>query len=72
MTYVKKSRSKLYFAIILVVILGVAVAAVVYANMTAPKVEVGVKVGDTFTYSLKGTSTLLRRGRSGNSGIFEL
>ena len=59
MTYVKKSRSKLYFAIILVLILGVAVTAVVYATMTAPKVEVGVKVGDTFTYSLKGTSTLI-------------
>ncbi len=59
MSYVKKSRTKLYLALLLVVILIVAAGAVVYAAMNGPKpVQVGVQVGDTFTYSIKGMSTL--------------
>ncbi len=59
MTYVKKSHTKLYLAVILVAILAISAVAIVYATLNAPKVEVGVKVGDTFTYSLKGTSYLI-------------
>jgi len=54
MTYVKKSHTKLYLAIILIAIIAVAGAAVAYSILTARHYEAGVKVGDTFTYSLKG------------------
>ncbi len=54
MTYVKKSHAKRNLAIILIIIICVASAAVAYATLTARKIEVGVKVGDTFTYSIKG------------------
>ena len=58
MTYVKKTNhTKLYLAIILMSILIVAGGAVIYTTLTAPiVVNVGVNVGDTFTYSIKGTS----------------
>jgi hypothetical protein len=69
MTYVKKSRTKLYLAIILIAILGISTAAVVYATLSAPKVEVGVKVGDTFTYSIKGTSHLLGENATETPGF---
>lgn len=52
---------KLYIAIVLLVILCVATAAIVYTatQLSAPKPAVlGVNVGDTFTYSLKGISNL--------------
>lgn len=55
MSYVKKSHTKLYLALILVVILIVASGAAAYAVLSGPKpVTAGVKVGDTFTYSIKG------------------
>jgi len=58
----KKQRgisNKVYFAIILLVVLIVASAAIIYATTqgTAP-LKVGLNVGDTFTYSLKGNSNL--------------
>jgi len=54
MTYVKKSHTKRYLAIILAIILIGAVAAAAYVVLSAPQVTVGVQVGDTFTYSIKG------------------
>jgi hypothetical protein len=54
MTYVKKSHTKRYLAIILAIILIGAVGAAVYVVLSAPQITVGVKVGDTFTYSIKG------------------
>jgi hypothetical protein len=55
MTYVKKSHTKMYLAVILIIIIvSVAGAAIAYSFMTAKNYEAGVKVGDTFTYSLKG------------------
>ena len=58
MTYIKKSHTKRNIAIILILIISVASAAVAYATLTAKKIEVGVKIGDTFTYSLTGSAEL--------------
>jgi hypothetical protein len=58
MTYVKKSHTKRYIAIILSIILIGAVGAALYATMSAKPIVAGVHVGDTFTYSLKGYVTL--------------
>ena len=69
MTYVKKSHTKLYLATILIVILGISVAAVVYATLSEPKVEVGVNVGDTFTYHLSGTSHLIGENATETPGF---
>ena len=62
MQYKKKSGSKkkLFIAIVLVAILAVAIAAAVYAvgrKSSASGSMVGVKVGDTFTYSITGSSS---------------
>jgi hypothetical protein len=58
--YKKRSRKNLYFALILIVILAVSVAAIVYATQFSKPaaVPVGVHVGDTFTYKLTGESVL--------------
>jgi hypothetical protein len=57
MTYVKKSHTRLYLAVILAAVLTVATFVAAYAVMSAPApVEVGVNVGDTFTYKIKGTA----------------
>ncbi len=54
----KKTHKNLYIAIILIVILAVSVAAVVYATLPpAKKVKVGVHVGDSFTYTITGSSS---------------
>jgi len=57
----KKSKSKkLIIAIVLVAILAVAAAVVVYSyekTSSPPKSLVGVQVGDTFTYSITGSSS---------------
>jgi len=58
MTYVKKSHTKRNLAIILIIIIAVASAAVAYSYLTVKHYEAGVKVGDTFTYNLKGYVTL--------------
>jgi len=58
MTYVKKSHTKLYLAIILAIILIGAAAGAAFVILSAPKVAVGVNVGDTFTYSIKGVVQL--------------
>lgn len=52
--------NKVYFAIILLVVLIVASVAIIYATTqgAAKPLTVGLNVGDTFTYSLKGTSNL--------------
>ena len=55
----KGSSRKVYIAIVLLVVLIAASAAAIYAFMpSAAKATVGVHVGDTFTYSLMGTSNL--------------
>jgi hypothetical protein len=54
MTYVKKSNTKRYLGIILVIILIGAVGGAVYWVLSAPKVTVGVNVGDTFIYNIEG------------------
>ncbi len=58
--YKKRSSSKLYFAIILVIIIAVSVAAAVYVTQfnKPAAAKVGVHVGDTFTYTLTGESVL--------------
>ncbi len=57
----KKSKAKIYLAIILLVILAVAggITALVYSSNGPKPVTVGVKLGDTFTYSIKGTASLI-------------
>jgi hypothetical protein len=52
--------NKVYIAIVLLTVLIVASGAIIYAMGTGSvkKVEVGVHVGDTFTYSLHGVSNL--------------
>jgi hypothetical protein len=70
MTYVKKGHTKLYLALILVIVLSVASFAVAYAVLSAPKpVEVGVHVGDTFTFKLTGTSELTGAGAVDTPGF---
>jgi hypothetical protein len=55
----KGSSKKVYIGIFLLVILIVVTAAIIYATQPAPaKAVVGVQVGDSFTYSLMGTSNL--------------
>ena len=51
----KVSHKKLYIAILLLVILIVASAAAIYATQPGPKkAVVGVQVGDSFSYNIKG------------------
>jgi hypothetical protein len=54
-----KSR-KVYIAVALLVVLVVAIAAAVYAveNLMNQPVGVGVKIGDTFSYTLTGSAEL--------------
>jgi hypothetical protein len=55
----KGTSKKIYVAVVLLVALLVASGALIYAALTTPKPVVpGVHVGDTFTYSLHGTSVL--------------
>jgi hypothetical protein len=56
----KGTSKKVYLAIILVVVLVVSSAAIIYATTLSPPkpVVAGVHVGDTFTYSIRGTSKL--------------
>jgi hypothetical protein len=57
----KKSKTKIYLAIALVVLLVASSAAIVYFSTASsgPKaVTVGVHVGDTFTYSIKSSASL--------------
>lgn len=56
----KGSSKKVYIAIFLLFILIVATAAIIYATQPAPVkgAVVGIHVGDGFTYSIVGASTL--------------
>jgi len=58
----KKQRgisNKVYFAIILLVVIIAASVAIIYLiQYSAKPLTVGLNVGDTFTYNLKGTSSL--------------
>jgi hypothetical protein len=69
MTYVKKSHTKLYLGIILALILIGAAGAAAYVVLSAPKVTVGVQVGDTFTYSIKGVADLTSVGATPTAGF---
>jgi hypothetical protein len=56
----KGTSKKLIIAIVLVAILAVAAGAIAYAyekSSSPPKSLVGVQVGDTFTYSITGSSS---------------
>jgi hypothetical protein len=57
----KGPNKKLIIAIVLVAILAIAAAAIVYTSLksssSAKKSLVGVQVGDTFTYSITGSSS---------------
>jgi hypothetical protein len=57
----KKSKTKIYLAITLVAILVAASAAIVYyttASSGSKSAKVGVHIGDTFTYKIKGDASL--------------
>ena len=63
MAFKRKSSKKVYIAIFLLIVLIAASGAIVYSyysGQTTSVIEVapGVKVGDTFTYSIHGVSTL--------------
>ena len=57
----KKSSKTLYAAVTLLIILVVASGVLIYvvANPPPKPVTVGVKIGDTFTYNITSTSTLI-------------
>jgi hypothetical protein len=69
----KKSSKTLYAALILLVILVVALAAVLYVVAYPPPkpVTVGVNVGDTFTYNITSTSTLIGLDAEELPGFFQ-
>jgi len=69
----KKSSKTIYAAVILLVILLVAAAAVIYvvANPLPKVVTVGVHVGDTFTYNITSTSTLIGLDAVEPPGFFQ-
>ncbi len=70
MTYTKKGHKNLYIVIFLVIALSVAGLTAAYAVLSAPKpVEIGVHVGDTFTYNITGTSTLTGAGAVDTPGF---
>jgi len=71
MTYVKKSKFKRNLAILLILIVAIAGVAAAYAVLSVKPVEVGVKVGDTFTYSLQGTSTLTDANATETPGFYQ-
>ena len=68
----KGISKKLYIAIALLVVVCVVTAAIVYAatQPSPPKPAVtGVSVGDTFTYSIKGFSTMYDTNVASPNGI---
>ncbi len=70
MTYVKKSRKNYYLALLLALILIIAAGAAAYVVLSAPKpITVGVKAGDTFTYSIKGIVNLEGEGALPSEGF---
>jgi hypothetical protein len=70
MAFKKNSHKNLYIAVFLIVLLVASTAAVIYATLPRPQVAtVGVKVGDTFTYSITGVSTLQGTGATMTPGF---
>jgi hypothetical protein len=69
----KSSSKKIYLAVILLIILIAAAAAVVYvvANPPPKVVTVGVNIGDTFTYNITSTSTLIGLDAVEPPGFFQ-
>lgn len=57
-TYQKKKSRKWIIAILFITTISIATLAALYVTLPPVVVEVGVKVGDTFTYSIKGSVTL--------------
>ncbi len=71
MTYVKKrSNLKVYIAVTAVIVLVIAAFAGIYLlNSGSKPVTVGVRVGDTFTYSIVGTSEFAEEGTNDTPGF---
>ncbi len=70
MTYVKKSHTKAYLALLLAIILIVAAGTAVWAVLSAPEPPtVGLKAGDTFTYSIKGNVDLVAENAVPSEGF---
>ena len=69
----KSSSKKIYLAVILLIILISATAAVIYVvtNKPAKAVTVGVNVGDSFTYNITSTSTLIGLDAVEPPGFFQ-
>jgi hypothetical protein len=56
----KKGKSKVYIAILLIVVLAVSTAAIIYyanAGQNLKPITTAIKAGDSFTYSIKGSAT---------------
>jgi hypothetical protein len=53
------SKKVILVIVLLSVLVVAAIAAVYFTQLAPPRVDVGVKVGDTFTYSLQGTCILI-------------
>jgi hypothetical protein len=69
----KSSSKKIYVAVILLVILISATAAAIYVveNPPAKAVAVGVNAGDSFTYNITSTSTLISLDAVEPPGFFQ-
>ena len=68
----KSSHKKIYFAIILLVVLIAASVAAIMAMQPSNKLVVGVHVGDTFTYEIRGFSNLSSIGAVETAGFAHL
>jgi hypothetical protein len=71
MTYVKKSKFKRNIALLAIIVLAVIGGFVAFAFLSVKPVEVGVKVGDTFTYQLEGASTLTAANATETPGFYQ-
>ena len=70
MTYVKKSHTKAYLALLLAIILIVAAGVTAWAVLSSPAPPtVGLKAGDTFTYSIKGNVMVFEEGTEPSEGF---
>ncbi len=70
MSYAPKSHKKTYLALLLAVILIVSAGAASWIVLSQPKpVYVGVKAGDTFTYSIKGEVYLFAENATPSEGF---
>jgi hypothetical protein len=66
------SKKVVFVIVLLSALIVAAIAAVYYAQFAPPRVDVGVKVGDTFTYSLQGTCILIGLDATEPAGFSDL